>query len=93
MLLILVYRQQTIKMQGARPRLQSDSASKDQQQKLQVTPVLVVEDEGKPSESVGNLIKQQEYLPLTQAKLWAKFMPVRVCKNKIRIYTHSLFDL
>jgi hypothetical protein len=87
MLLILVYRQQTIRMQGARPRLQSDSASRGQQQKPQVTPVLVVEEEGKPSECVGSLIKQQKYPPLTPAKLWTKSMPLRVCKNKIRIYT------
>jgi hypothetical protein len=83
MLLIFVYRQKAIKMQGARPKLQSDFASKDQQQKLQITPVLVEKHEGKPSEAVDNLVKQQEYPPLMQAKLWTKSMPVRVCKNEV----------
>jgi hypothetical protein len=82
MLFILVCRQQSIKMQGARPKLQSDSASKVQQQKLQIPPVLVVDDKRKPSESVDTLIKQHEYPPLMRTKSWTKSVPVRVCKTK-----------
>jgi hypothetical protein len=82
-LFILVYRQQSIKMQGARPKVQSDSASKVQQQKLQISPVLVVDDKRKPTESVDTLIKQQEFPLLMQARSWTKSVPVRVCKNGV----------
>jgi hypothetical protein len=70
-------------MQGTRQKLQSDSASKVQQQKLQILPVLAVDDKRKPSESVDTFIKQQEYPPLMQAKSWTKSVPVKVCKNEI----------
>jgi hypothetical protein len=68
MLLILVCRQQAIKMQSARPKLQSDS-SKFQQQNLQVTPILDMYDERKSSESVDKLIKQQEYTTSHASKI------------------------
>jgi hypothetical protein len=86
MLFILICRQQAIKMQRARPKLQPDFASKVQQQKLQMPPVLVVDDERKPSESVDTLIKQQEYPPLMLAKSWTKSVHVRVCKNEMCIH-------
>jgi hypothetical protein len=60
--------------------------SKVQQQKLQIPPVLVVDDERRPSESIDTLIKQWEYPPLMLAKSCTKSVPVRVCKNEICIH-------
>jgi hypothetical protein len=88
MLFILVYRQQVIKMQGARPNLQSDCASKLQQQKPSL---LVVDDDGMPSKSVETPIKQREYPPLMQTKSWTKSAAVGVCKNEI--YTHLIAEV
>ena len=70
-------------MQGSRPKPQLDGASSVQHQKLKMPPLLISDDDKKPSELAKIAITQQEYPPLMQAKPWTKFVPFTSCKKKV----------